>query len=205
MRPWLAALVLARCAGLRPMTNFGSANYGDDDFHFKKRYALIGAAAAATSVRPVRRGARFQAGMLRIGGALRSAVRHAPAHQRGARGHSNQNGASGAGPARRVRESAQLISTAFPDCCRRPGCRGWRSCGRRAGAALARDEAQSEGELGGPSLNFSGILSLSLSVPRRSARSIATTLDNRARCREGHVSGRPPIGAVRFVECAPRP
>ena len=68
---------LARCAGLRPMTNFGSANYGDDDFHFKKRYALIGAAAAATSVRPVRRGARFQAGMLRIGGVLRGAVRHA--------------------------------------------------------------------------------------------------------------------------------
>ena len=55
MRPWLAALVLARCAGLRPMTNFGSANYGDDDFHFKKRYAVLGAAAAATSVRPVRR------------------------------------------------------------------------------------------------------------------------------------------------------
>ena len=71
MRPWLLAALIARCASLRPQTRFGSADYGDDDWQFKKRYAVLGAAAAATSVRPVRRGARFQAGMLRIGGATR--------------------------------------------------------------------------------------------------------------------------------------
>ena len=74
MRPWLLAALLARCIGLRPQTRFGSANYGDDGWQFKKRYAVLGAAATMTSVRPIRRGARFQAGMLRIGGAY--AVRY---------------------------------------------------------------------------------------------------------------------------------
>ena len=168
MRPWLAALVLARCAGLRPMTNFGSANYGDDDFHFKKRYALIGAAAAATSVRPVRRGARFQAGMLRIGACYAArCVTRQPINE--------VHEATAIKMERLVRDlrgayvkSAQLISTAFPELLPAPWVSGW-DLVDDAPARPWRVTAVPR-ELGDVEESFRH-LSSSLSVLRRSARS----------------------------------
>ena len=114
MRPWLLAALIARCASLRPQTRFGSANYGDDGWQFKKRYAVLGAAATMTSVRPIRRGARFQAGMLRIGGAYAARyVTRQPINE--------VHEATAIKMERLVRDlrgayvkSAQLISTAFP-------------------------------------------------------------------------------------------
>ena len=115
MRPWLLTALIARCASLRPQTRFGSANYGDDGWQFKKRYAVLGAAAAATSVRPIRRGARFQAGMLRIGSAY--AARYVTRQPM-----EDVHEATAIKMERLVRDlrgayvkSAQLISTAFPE------------------------------------------------------------------------------------------
>ena len=106
MRPWLLAALIARCAGLRPQTRFGSANYGDDGWQFKKRYALLGAAAAATSVRLRRTGAGrgFQAGMLRIGGATRHVTSRASRWKTCTRPQQSK-WSVWCGPARRLRKS----------------------------------------------------------------------------------------------------
>ena len=115
MRPWLLAALIARCASLRPQTRFGAADYGDEGWQFKKRYAVLGAAAAATSVRPVRRARGSRP-------ACSASVARTQRVASRARPMEDVHEATAIKMERLVRDlrgayvkSAQLISTAFPE------------------------------------------------------------------------------------------